>query len=103
MRDMFTIIYSFYKPVGLTVKLSYFSFHLNYGKKQTSEPKLKCQQKQAAFHCYVNAYLFIFLPTSAARILQRWGEGVENDVTFDHTLYTGADAESFSGGDLILN
>ena len=33
---------------------------------------------------------------SVARILQ-W-EWVENDVTFDHTLYTGADPESFSGG-----
>ena len=28
---------------------------------------------------------------------------VENDVTFDHTLYTGADPESFGGGDVILN
>ena len=25
-------------------------------------------------------------------------EGVENDVTFDHTLYAGADPESFGGG-----
>ena len=24
--------------------------------------------------------------------------GVENDITFDHTLYTGADPESFGGG-----
>ena len=24
--------------------------------------------------------------------------GIENDVTFDHTLYTGADPASFSGG-----
>ena len=23
------------------------------------------------------------------------GGGVENDITFDHTLYTGADPESF--------
>ena len=30
------------------------------------------------------------------------GRGVENDVTFDHTLYTGADPESFGGGDAIL-
>ena len=29
--------------------------------------------------------------------------GVENDFTFDHTLYTGADPESFSGVDVILN
>ena len=29
--------------------------------------------------------------------------GVENDVTFDHKLYTGADSESFGGGDVILN
>ena len=28
---------------------------------------------------------------------------VENDVTFDHTLYTGADPESFDEGDVILN
>ena len=27
--------------------------------------------------------------------------GVENDVTFDHTLYIGADPESFSGGGVI--
>ena len=40
--------------------------------------------------------------TSVARILQ-WGGGVENDVTFDHTLYTGADPESFGGVDVILN
>ena len=31
------------------------------------------------------------------------GEGVENDITFDHTLYTGADPERFGGGDAILN
>ena len=35
------------------------------------------------------------LHTSVARILQ-WG--VENDVTFDHTLYAGADPVSFDGG-----
>ena len=29
--------------------------------------------------------------------------GVENDVTFDHTLYTGADPESFGERDEILN
>ena len=29
--------------------------------------------------------------------------GVENDVTFDHTLYTEADPESFDVGDVILN
>ena len=39
--------------------------------------------------------------TSVARIL-RWGE-VENDITFDHTLYTGADPKSFGGVDVILN
>ena len=29
--------------------------------------------------------------------------GVENDVTFDHTLYTGVDPESFGGGGVILD
>ena len=29
--------------------------------------------------------------------------GVENDVTFDHTLYTGVDPENFGGGDASLN
>ena len=29
--------------------------------------------------------------------------GVENDITFDHTMYTGADPESFGGVDVILN
>ena len=29
--------------------------------------------------------------------------GVENDVTFNHTLYTEADPERFGGGDVILN
>ena len=33
--------------------------------------------------------------TSVARILQ-WGL-FEHDVTFDHTLYTGADSESLGG------
>ena len=28
---------------------------------------------------------------------------VENDVTFYQTLYTGADPESFGGGNVILN
>ena len=28
---------------------------------------------------------------------------VENFVTFDHTLYTEADPESFGGRDVILN
>ena len=28
--------------------------------------------------------------------------GFENDITFDHTLYTGADSESFVGVDVIL-
>ena len=36
-----------------------------------------------------------------ARIWQ-WGE-VDNDVTFDRTLYTRADPESFSWGNVILN
>ena len=31
------------------------------------------------------------------------GGGVENDITFDHKLYTGADPESFGGVDIILN
>ena len=32
------------------------------------------------------------------------GRGFENDVTFDHTLYTGTDSESFGGGTgVILN
>ena len=31
------------------------------------------------------------------------GKGVKNDVTFDHALYTGADSESFSTVDVILN
>ena len=39
---------------------------------------------------------FIGYITSVARILH-WGGG-ENDVTFDHTLYTGADPKSFGGG-----
>ena len=38
---------------------------------------------------------------SAAKILL-WG-GFENDITFDHTLYTGADPQSFGGVDVILN
>ena len=29
--------------------------------------------------------------------------GFENDITFDHTLYTGADPERFGGVDVILN
>ena len=29
--------------------------------------------------------------------------GVENDVIFDHRLYTGADSKSFGGGDVMLN
>ena len=29
--------------------------------------------------------------------------GVENAVTFDHTLYTGADPQSFAGVDVFLN
>ena len=29
--------------------------------------------------------------------------GIENDDTFDHSLYTGVDSESFGGGDVILN
>ena len=33
----------------------------------------------------------------------RNGEGGENDITFDHTLYTGADPESFCGVHVILN
>ena len=39
--------------------------------------------------------------TGIARILQ-WG-GSDNDVTFNRTLYTRADPESFSWGDVILN
>ena len=39
--------------------------------------------------------------TSVARILQ-W-RGFENHITFDHTLYTGADPESFCGVNVILN
>ena len=31
------------------------------------------------------------------------GVGVENEITFDHTLYTGADLKSFGGVDVILN
>ena len=44
------------------------------------------------------------LHTSVARVLQ-WGGGGggENDITFHHTLYTGADPESFGGVDVILN
>ena len=41
--------------------------------------------------------------TSVARILQ-WGEGVENDITFDYTvLFTGVDPERFGGVHVILN
>ena len=40
------------------------------------------------------------MDTSVARILQL---GVENDNTFDHRLYTGADPESCGGVDVILN
>ena len=29
--------------------------------------------------------------------------GFENDITFDHTLYAGADPESFGGIHVILN
>ena len=39
------------------------------------------------------------LTTSVAR----GGEGVENDITFDYTLYTRADSESFGGVHVILN
>ena len=39
---------------------------------------------------------------SVARILQ-WEGGVDNDLTFDYTLYTGADPESFGGIHVILN
>ena len=28
---------------------------------------------------------------------------VENDITIDHTLYTGADPESFGGIHVVLN
>ena len=38
--------------------------------------------------------------TSVARILQ-WG-GFENDITFDHTLCTGVDPESFWWGRCIF-
>ena len=31
------------------------------------------------------------------------GEGFENDIAFDHTLYTGADSERFGGIDVISN
>ena len=31
------------------------------------------------------------------------GGGGESDVTFNHTLYTGADPKIFGGGDGILN
>ena len=31
------------------------------------------------------------------------GGSFENDITFDHTLYTGADPESLGGIDAILN
>ena len=31
------------------------------------------------------------------------GGGVGNGITFDHTLYTGANPESFGGVDEILN
>ena len=42
----------------------------------------------------------IFIITSAARILHV--EGFENDITFDPTLYTGADPESFGGVHVVL-
>ena len=29
--------------------------------------------------------------------------GVENDITFDHALYTEADPQSFGGVDVFLN
>ena len=29
--------------------------------------------------------------------------GIENDITFDHTSYTGADTENFGGVDVLLN
>ena len=31
------------------------------------------------------------------------GTGFENDFTFDHTFYIGADPEIFGGGGVILN
>ena len=31
------------------------------------------------------------------------GGGIENDFTFDYTLYTGADPESFGGVHVILS
>ena len=36
--------------------------------------------------------------TSVVRVLQ-WGGGCENDITFDHTLYTGMDPENCGGGE----
>ena len=42
-------------------------------------------------------HFYVMYPTtSVARILQ-WG--VEKDTSFDHTLYTEADPESFGGVD----
>ena len=29
--------------------------------------------------------------------------GVEDDITFDHTLYTGADPQSFGGVEVFFN
>ena len=45
----------------------------------------------------------ITMTTSVARILQ-WGGGggFENDIAFDHTLYTGADPESFGGVHVVI-
>ena len=41
--------------------------------------------------------------TSVARILQWGGGGFENDIAFDHTLFTGVNLERFGGVHVILN
>ena len=69
----------------------------------------RCKKKEPPSRSVTFYFLSISFCISAlltalgvARISQ-WGgggEGVENDITFDHTLYTGADPQSFGGVDV---
>ena len=49
-------------------------------------------------------YVYVGLMALAKPGSCNGGEGgVENDITFDHTMYIGVDPESFGGVDAILN
>ena len=58
--------------------------------------------KVASKFCFKSWQSIMNRITSEARILQ-WEGGFEDDVTFDHTLYTEADPKSFGGEDVILS